>query len=103
MIRVVAAALIRDRTVLAARRRRPDGWEFPGGKVEPGEADGQALRRECSEELGVEVAVGPWRGAATGGGGRLGRGLRGENGGGEDRGGGHAAQLERGEATHKIT
>ena len=62
MIRVVAAAVVRDGRVLAARRRRPahlaGGWEFPGGKVEPGEDDPVALARECREELGVDVAVG---------------------------------------------
>jgi 8-oxo-dGTP diphosphatase len=59
---VVAAAIVRDGRVLAARRSAPPqlagGWEFPGGKVEPGESDADALRRECAEELGVEVAVG---------------------------------------------
>ena len=56
---VVGAALV-DGTgrVLAARRAdRAGGWEFPGGKVEPGESEPAALARECREELGVAVAV----------------------------------------------
>lgn len=59
---VVAAALVRDGRLLAARRSRPHrlagGWEFPGGKVEPDEDEVDALVRECREELGVDVAVG---------------------------------------------
>jgi 8-oxo-dGTP diphosphatase len=59
-VRVVVSAALLDGVgrVLAARRRRPDGWEFPGGKVEPGETEPQALVRECREELGVTVEVG---------------------------------------------
>ncbi len=59
----MGAALLRDGRVLAARRTRPPHlaglWEFPGGKVEPGETEPQALVRELSEELGVRAAVGP--------------------------------------------
>ena len=58
---VVAAAIERDGCYLAARRTRPawaaGRWEFPGGKVEPGESDEQALFREIREELGVEIEV----------------------------------------------
>jgi 8-oxo-dGTP diphosphatase len=59
---VVGAALLRDGRVLASRRTEPPRlaglWEFPGGKVEPGESDVQALERELREELQVEAAVG---------------------------------------------
>jgi 8-oxo-dGTP diphosphatase len=59
---VVAAVIERDGLFLAARRTEPPElaglWEFPGGKVEPGEDEAAALVRECREELGVEVAVG---------------------------------------------
>jgi 8-oxo-dGTP diphosphatase len=51
-----------DGRVLACERSAPPEaagrWEFPGGKVEPGETDAQALARECAEELGVRVRVG---------------------------------------------
>ena len=69
-VRVVAAAIVRDGTVLAARRAAPlrlaGGWEFPGGKVEAGEDDATALVRECAEELAVTVRVGAWLAAAPG-------------------------------------
>ncbi len=59
---VVAAAVIRDGRVLAARRTRPPElaglWEMPGGKVEPGEGERAALVRELAEELGIAVRVG---------------------------------------------
>jgi len=60
---IVAAVIIVDGRVLACERSAPPEvagrWEFPGGKVERGESDQQALARECAEELGVRVEVGP--------------------------------------------
>lgn len=59
---IVGAAIIRDGKVLACERSDPPEaagrWEFPGGKVEPGETEAEALARECAEELGVRVTVG---------------------------------------------
>ncbi len=58
LIRVLAAVLCRDGRYLIARRstaaRHGGLWEFPGGKVEPGETDDAALARELREELGLE-------------------------------------------------
>ncbi|MFH1469026.1 MAG: (deoxy)nucleoside triphosphate pyrophosphohydrolase [Pseudomonadota bacterium] len=60
-IRVVSAIIERDGRFLVAQRRAdarlPLLWEFPGGKVEPGETDQEALARELMERLGLEVAV----------------------------------------------
>lgn len=65
-MRVVAAVIVRTdddgiRRVLACRRTRPAAlagrWEFPGGKVESGESDDQALHREIAEELDVTVTL----------------------------------------------
>ncbi len=59
---VVGAAVLRDGRVLACRRTGPPDlagcWEFPGGKVESGESDRQALVRELAEELQVRTVVG---------------------------------------------
>jgi 8-oxo-dGTP diphosphatase len=58
VVQVVGAAVVRDGRVLVAQRSGGpfDGrWEFPGGKVEPGEADLAALVREIGEELGVAI------------------------------------------------
>ena len=56
---VVAGVIQRSGRVLLARRplHKPQGglWEFPGGKLHPGELPIDALRRELSEELGIEI------------------------------------------------
>lgn len=61
-IRVVAAVLERDGQYLITQRRGsavlPLMWEFPGGRVEPGETDQQALKRELYHRLGVGIEVG---------------------------------------------
>ncbi len=59
---VCAAVIAADDQVLLARRREGDHlagwWEFPGGKVDPGETPAQALARELREEMAIEVRVG---------------------------------------------
>jgi 8-oxo-dGTP diphosphatase len=62
MVQVVAAIIERQGRILAARRTarqsHPLKWEFPGGKLEPGESPEEALARELHEELGIEGASG---------------------------------------------
>ena len=59
---VVAALLVRDGKLLICQRTRhqpmPLKWEFPGGKIEPGEQPAEALRRELEEEIGIQARIG---------------------------------------------
>ena len=60
---MVAALIMRGGEVLICQRR-PDQpmalqWEFPGGKIEPGESAEEALARELDEELGIRATIGP--------------------------------------------
>lgn len=60
-IEVVAALIISEGRVLATQRGYGDGagkWEFPGGKIEPGEEPHVALQREIREELNMDITVG---------------------------------------------
>ena len=61
-IRVVAAVLEKEGRYLITQRRAtavlPLMWEFPGGRVEDGETDAHALKREVRHRLGAEIAVG---------------------------------------------
>ena len=63
-LRFVAAALIVRGSEILIGQRRPDQpmgsqWEFPGGKIEPGESAEEALVRELQEELGIQATIGP--------------------------------------------
>lgn len=62
MKQVVAALVVQNGKVLVCQRTRhqsmPLKWEFPGGKVEPGEEERAALYRELEEELGIQAKVG---------------------------------------------
>lgn len=60
-IEVVAAIIIQDGRLFATQRgygEWKDWWEFPGGKIEPGESPKDALKREIREELATEIEVG---------------------------------------------
>jgi 8-oxo-dGTP diphosphatase len=62
MLEVVAAIIEREGRILICQRAPGQShalkWEFPGGKVEPGETPAQALTRELEEELGISGAAG---------------------------------------------
>ena len=66
MIDVTAAILTQAGRVLIARRKpgasQAGMWEFPGGKVRPGETPEECLKREIREELGLDIAVGKFLG-----------------------------------------
>jgi len=68
-IHVTCAIIERDGLVLAAQRSAamslPLKWEFPGGKIDPGESAEECLRRELVEELGIHVSVGKSLPAST--------------------------------------
>jgi 8-oxo-dGTP diphosphatase len=59
---VVAAIIEKDSKILIARRKAHDTlggkWEFPGGKIEPGETPERCLKRELKEEFGIESEIG---------------------------------------------
>ncbi len=61
-VQVTAGVIARAGTVLVCQRaaggQHPGRWEFPGGKVEPGESLEDGMRRELREELGIEAQVG---------------------------------------------
>ena len=62
-VKVVAAIIIHNNHIFATQRGYgdfKDGWEFPGGKIEPGETPQQALVREIKEELDTEIEVGDY-------------------------------------------
>ena len=61
---VVAAVVVKNKEVLCTQRKQSKydyisfKWEFPGGKIEEGESDKQALSREIREELNIEIEIG---------------------------------------------
>ena len=60
-IEVAAAIIVKDNRIFATQRgygEFKDGWEFPSGKIEPGESAQEALVREIREELDVDIRVG---------------------------------------------
>lgn len=69
LLKVAAAIIIKDGLILAARKKAglhlAGYWEFPGGKIEPGETPEGCLCRELREEFGVRCEIGPFLGEST--------------------------------------
>lgn len=67
IIKVTAAILEKDGRIIIAQRKSSDHlsgkWEFPGGKIEPGETPEECLARELSEEFDIDVAIGAFLGS----------------------------------------
>jgi mutator protein MutT len=58
VVEVVAGVMVDGDRVLLARRSDHGRWEFPGGKIVPGETPAEALHRELHEEFGIDAAAG---------------------------------------------
>lgn len=62
IVDVTAAVIVKESAVFAAKRspgkHLAGHWEFPGGKIEPGETPEQCLKRELKEELTIESEIG---------------------------------------------
>ncbi|BBO85021.1 hypothetical protein DSCO28_55870 [Desulfosarcina ovata subsp. sediminis] len=68
IIKVTAAILEKNSRIIIAQRKNSDHlsglWEFPGGKIEPGESPEACLSRELKEELDIDVTVGEFLGSS---------------------------------------
>ena len=67
MQQVTAALIEKQGKILLARRKAGkhmgEKWEFPGGKIDPGESPQEALRRELAEEFSIEARIGEYLGS----------------------------------------
>lgn len=67
IIKVTAAILEKDGHIIIAQRKSSDHlsgkWEFPGGKIEPGETPEECLARELKEEFDIDVTIGEFIGS----------------------------------------
>jgi 8-oxo-dGTP diphosphatase len=71
MRKVVAAIIVENGKILIGKRKEgypmAHKWEFPGGKIEPGETPEDCLKRELLEELGITAEIGPFFGSGRSG------------------------------------